>query len=166
LPLPGLHYARVAVADVTDVVYEVEVGTSPLIEQILSLASYDVDRVAVSEGEGRINMSPSLFKEGIYVLVALGKGIQTCLGRETCPRLGGVERHEMGEQFPGWALRDVPGRVLRSVCTVLSGDEYRHAQAAEDEREKDRKFVGAQRTLGVVARDDGCANGERVGLVE
>jgi len=141
--LTRLHHAWVAVADVADVVDKVEVGTSPLIEQILPLATYDMDRVAVSEGEGRINMSPSLFKEGIYVLVALGKGIQTCLGGEACAALGGVEGGKAFEQFPGRALRDVPGRVFWSVCTVLSGDEYRHAQAAEDEWEEDGEFVMA-----------------------
>ena len=157
LTLPGRHHVWMAVADVADVVDEVEIRPAAVVVEVLPGAADDLERLVVGEAERRADAVATLPQQLIRTLIE-----KRLFGEERTARRQRVDRHQSRQQLPGRLFGgEVVGVVDAPRAAPRSAGETSDEPPA-DEREEDLALRFPQRSPRLVAGDDLGADGERV----
>ncbi len=165
LALSGFDDARMTVADVADVVDEIQVRASAVVVEVGAASPNDCKRLAIGERNAGAEVSAPTLEQRCGAACFCGVPGRQVLEQARCrrPRVHGLEEIE---KPPGALFGHEPRGTARVDRPALGRDGDARRQPPADQREENLLLVRRERALLVVRADDECSAMKRVGNVE
>ena len=164
LPLTGGDHVRVAVADVADVVDQIEESPALFVVEVLTLAADDLERFGVGDAEVAAHMAVADRED--LVDAPRRRLRAAALGLHRTVNLVSVVHGHPLQQAPDRLFGDLQVSVVGVAVPAAGRHQHAGDQPGDDEISEEFAFESGQRADLMVAPDHLCGVGQRILPVE